>query len=54
MRTPEQAAVVAQHADAAIVASALIETLCRENVDAVLRDVKALSDGVRGARHMAA
>ncbi len=54
VRTPEQAAVVAQHADAAIVASALIETLCRENVDAVLRDVKALSDGVRGARHMAA
>jgi len=54
VRTPEQAAVVAQHADAAIVASALIETLCRENVDAVLRDVKALSDGVHGARHMAA
>ncbi|MGO9818236.1 MAG: tryptophan synthase subunit alpha [Acidocella sp.] len=54
VRTPEQAAVVAQHADAAIVASALIETLCRENVDAVLRDVKALSDGVRGARQEAA
>ena len=54
VRTPEQAAVVAQHADAAIVASALIETLCRENVDAVLRDVKALSDGVHGARHMVA
>ncbi len=54
VRTPEQAAVVAQHADAAIVASALIETLCRENVDAVLRDVKALSDGGRGARQEAA
>ena len=50
VRTPEQAAIVAQHADAAIVASALIETLCRENVAAVLRDVKALADGVRGAR----
>jgi len=54
VRTPEQAAVVAQHADAAIVASALIETLCREDVNAVLRDVKALSDGVRGARPAAA
>ncbi|MBB5373501.1 tryptophan synthase subunit alpha [Acidocella aromatica] len=54
VRTPEQAAVVAQHADAAIVASALIETLQRENVDAVLRDVKALSAGVRGARQKAA
>jgi tryptophan synthase alpha chain len=50
VRTPEQAAVVAQHADAAIVASVLIETLVRENADAVLRDVKALSEGVRGAR----
>jgi tryptophan synthase alpha chain len=54
VRTPAQAAVVAQHADAAIVASALIETLCRENVDAVLRDVKALSEGIRGARAEAA
>ncbi len=54
VRTPEQAAVVAQHADAAIVASALIETLCRENVAAVLRDVKALSDGIRNARKAAA
>jgi tryptophan synthase alpha chain len=54
VRTPEQAAVVAQHADGAIVASALIETLCRENVAAVLRDVKALSDGICGARQVAA
>jgi tryptophan synthase alpha chain len=54
VRTPEQAAVVAQHADGAIVASALIETLNRENVAAVLRDVKALSKGVRGARKVAA
>jgi tryptophan synthase alpha chain len=50
VRTPEQAAVVAQHADAAIVASALIETLCRENVAAVLRDVKALSDRMHRSR----
>lgn len=54
VRTPEQAAVVAQHADGAIVASALIETLCRENVAAVLRDVKALSEGICGARKVAA
>nr|WP_255643096.1 tryptophan synthase subunit alpha [Acidocella sp. KAb 2-4] len=53
VRTPEQAAVVAQHADGAIVASALIETLVRENVDAVLRDVKALAEGVHGARQAA-
>jgi tryptophan synthase alpha chain len=54
VRTPEQAVCVAQHADAAIVASALIETLCREDVAAVLRDVKALSEGIRGARKVAA
>ncbi|MDD2704693.1 MAG: tryptophan synthase subunit alpha [Acidocella sp.] len=54
VRTPEQAAVVAQHADGAIVASALIETLNRENVAAVLRDVKALSEGINGARKEAA
>jgi len=54
VRTPAQAAVVAQHADGAIVASALIETLCRENVAAVLRDVKALSEGICGARQVAA
>ena len=54
VRTPEQAAIVAQYADGAIVASALIETLCRENVDAVLRDVKALAEGIGGARQAAA
>ncbi len=53
VRTPEQAALIAQHADAAIVASALIETLCRENVDAVLRDVQALSAGIVHARAVA-
>ncbi|WP_298162084.1 tryptophan synthase subunit alpha [Acidocella sp.] len=50
VRTPEQAATVAKFADGAIVASALIETLRRENAEAVLRDVKALSAGVKGAR----
>jgi tryptophan synthase alpha chain len=54
VRTPEQAATVAKYADGAIVASALIETLHREDVAAVLRDVKALSEGVRGARKIAA
>lgn len=53
VRTPEQAATVAAHADAAIVASALIDTLCRENADAVLRDVRALAAGVKGARKAA-
>lgn len=47
IRTPEQAATVATHADAAIVASALIDTLYKEDIAAVLRDVKALSAGVR-------
>ena len=50
VRTPEQAAVVARHADAAIVASALIETLCKHDVAAVLADVAALSAGIRAAR----
>jgi len=47
VRTPAQAAIVAQHADAAIVASALIETLCASGVESVLQDVKALAEGVR-------
>jgi tryptophan synthase alpha chain len=54
IRTPEQAALVAQHADGAIIASALIETMCRENLAAVLRDVRALADGIRGASKAAA
>ncbi len=54
VRTPEQAACVAQHADGAIVASALIDTLWREDVDAVLRDVRALATGMRNARKVAA
>jgi tryptophan synthase alpha chain len=47
VRTPAQAAIVAQHADAAIVASALIEKLCASGVESVLQDVKALAEGVR-------
>ena len=53
VRTPEQAATVVAHADAAIVASVLIETLCKENTEAVLRDVRALAEGVKGARKAA-
>ncbi len=49
VRTPEQAATVARFADAAIVASALIEKLCCSNIDAVLADVAALSAGIRSA-----
>lgn len=50
VRTPAQAAVVAQYADAAIVASALIEKLVASDVARVLADVAALAAGVRGAR----
>jgi tryptophan synthase alpha chain len=46
VRTPEQAGVVARYADAAIVASALIERLCKADVAAVLADVAALAKGV--------
>jgi tryptophan synthase alpha chain len=49
VRTPAQAAVVAQFADAAIVASVLIERLVMSDVAAVLADVKALSEGMKAA-----
>ncbi len=49
VRTPDQAATVARFADAAIVASALIEKLCCSNIAAVLADVAALSAGIRSA-----
>jgi tryptophan synthase alpha chain len=49
VRTPEQAATVARYADAAIVASALIEKLCVSDVATVLADVAALSAGIRAA-----
>jgi len=64
VRTPAQAAQATQVADAAVVASALIETLAA-SLDAggcaspdtarlVLDQVRALADGVRGARKVAA
>jgi tryptophan synthase alpha chain len=63
VRTPEQAATVARYADAAVVASALIDTLAanldpsgKANPDAVrkvLDQVRALAAGVRGARRAA-
>jgi tryptophan synthase alpha chain len=50
VRTPEQAGIVAQHADAAIVASALIERLhTTQNIPTVLADVAALSAAIRAA-----
>ncbi len=48
IRTPAQAAIVAAHADAAIVASALIDKLFATNVATVLADVTALSEAIRG------
>jgi len=60
VRTPAQAAIVARHADAAVVASALIDTLAA-SLDAsgrappgivgrVLGQVRDLAEAVRGAR----
>ncbi|MBN9560335.1 MAG: tryptophan synthase subunit alpha [Alphaproteobacteria bacterium] len=60
VRTPAQAAEVARLADAAVVASSLIDTLAAsldeqgragpDSVRLVLDQVRALADGVRGAR----
>jgi tryptophan synthase alpha chain len=60
IRTPAQAADVARAADAAVVGSSLVERLALNLnsdgaaepalVDAVLADVRALAQGVRGAR----
>lgn len=60
IRTPAQAAAIARVADAAVVGSALVETVARSLdaaghataalVPAVLDAVRALSDGVRHAR----
>ena len=60
IRTPEQAAQVAHHADAAVVGTALVQRLALNLdpdgrakpglVDAVLADVRALATGVRSAR----
>jgi tryptophan synthase alpha chain len=46
VRTPEQAAVVAQYADAAIVASALIERCFGSGIDSTLSDVAALAESL--------
>ena len=60
VRTPAQAADAVRHADAAVVASALIETLAAsldehgratpDTAQRVLNQVRALADGVRHAR----
>ena len=60
IRTPEQAAIVARHADAAVVASALIDRMAAGLdgsghassvvVEAVLNDVSALADAIHAAR----
>jgi tryptophan synthase alpha chain len=60
IRTPEQAAEVARVADAAAVGSSLVQRLALNLnpddtakpglIDAVLTDVRALAEGVRGAR----
>jgi tryptophan synthase alpha chain len=49
VRTPEQARIVAQYADAAIVASALIEIFCASGLDKTLAEVSALAAGIRAA-----
>jgi tryptophan synthase alpha chain len=46
VRTPEQAAVVAQYADAAIVASALIDKCFCSGINSTLADVAALSESL--------
>ncbi len=55
IKTPQQAAEIARIADAAVVGSALVDKLAANIgkpglVDAVLADVNALAQGVRGAR----
>jgi tryptophan synthase alpha chain len=64
IRTPEQAAAAVRVADAAVVASALIDTIAGNldeagraksgTVEKVLDQVRALAAGVRGARRRAA
>jgi tryptophan synthase alpha chain len=55
IRTPDQAAAIARHADAAVVGSALVQKLAESIgkpglAETVLADVRALATGVRGAR----
>lgn len=62
VRTPDQAAIVARHADGAVVASALIDHLAKgldsaghaspALIDAVLDDVAALAAAMRAARQI--
>jgi tryptophan synthase alpha chain len=49
VRTPQHAALIATHADAAVVASSLIERYCEAGAPAVLEDVAALAAGIRAA-----
>lgn len=56
IRTPDQAAAIARHADAAVVGSALVQKLADNIgkpglVETVLADVRALAEGVRAARN---
>ncbi|MCF3946769.1 tryptophan synthase subunit alpha [Acidiphilium sp. AL] len=63
VRTPEQAAIVARHADAAVVASALIDRMAsgldesghapHAVIEAVLDDVSALAGAMRGEKRAA-
>ncbi|MBW3558640.1 MAG: tryptophan synthase subunit alpha [Proteobacteria bacterium] len=50
IRTPEQAAAVAQAADAVVVGSALVDTLAKHGVEAALGQASALAQAVRNAR----
>jgi tryptophan synthase alpha chain len=56
IKTPGQAAEIASHADAAVVGSALVQRIAEaaergaDPVETVLGDVRALAEGVRGAR----
>ena len=64
IKTPEQAAAVARVADAAVVGSAIVQTIAdnldddgqpaAHLVDAVLDFARSLADGVRGARQQTA
>jgi tryptophan synthase alpha chain len=64
IRTPEQAAAVAEVADAAVVGSAIVQLIAdnvddngqpaADLVDTVLAFARSLADGVRGARRRAA
>ena len=64
IKTPEQAAAVAQVADAAVVGSAIVQTIAdnlddngqpaAHLVDTVLDFARSLADGVRGARQQTA